>query len=110
VPPFEPLPSVQANVLVTGARNLAFSPILRGTISSCLAGAAASSLACHNCQKEGQKGKQDKGSVSRPLPSVCLNILFSRDKQYGARDCPNKNGERPPFLARNRETQAHFDA
>lgn len=60
--------------------------------------------------KEGRKGKQDKGSVSRPCISDCLHILFSGGVRLRLRDSPARNGGNASFPPRNRETLGHFDA
>lgn len=58
---------------------------------------------------KGRKGKQDKGSVSRPLPSLCLHILSSRDRHARPRDSHGMSDGNQPFSARNRETEARCD-
>lgn len=50
-----------------------------------------------------EKGKQDKGTFSRPVPSPCLHILFSRDMRLAQRDREFEISEKPPFLVENRE-------
>jgi hypothetical protein len=60
--------------------------------------------------EEGKKGKQDKGSVSRPCISNCLHILFSGDSTLRLRDSPARNGGNLSFPPRNRETLGHSDA
>lgn len=54
--------------------------------------------------EEGRKGKQDKGSVSRPCISDCLHILFLGGSSLGLRDCRASNGGNSLASARNRET------
>lgn len=53
--------------------------------------------------RRGRKGKQDKGTVSRPVPTPCLHILFSRDRSALTRDLSDVNGGNPPVSGRNRE-------
>lgn len=60
--------------------------------------------------EEGRRGKQDKGSVSRPCISDCLHILFLGGSSLGLRDCRASNGGNSLTSARNRETSGHFDA
>lgn len=38
--------------------------------------------------REGRRGKQDKGIVSRQCPSVCLHIVFVRDMGLAEGDTP----------------------
>jgi hypothetical protein len=47
--------------------------------------------------RRGEKGKQDKGSVSRPCSSVCLHIVFWRGMSFAARDMRLANGANLPF-------------
>src|SRR3546814_20302516 len=54
-------------------------------------------------EEEGGKRKQEKGTVSRQVPSVCLHIVFSRDIPRFARDMLARNAGNPPFQARIRE-------
>lgn len=60
--------------------------------------------------EEGRKGKQDKGSVSRPCISDCLHILFLGDSTLRLRDSPARNDRNPSFPPGIRETSGHFDA
>ena len=60
--------------------------------------------------KEGRKGKQDKGNVSRHFLSDCLHILFSGDSRLQQRDSPARNGGNPSFPPGNCETSGHSDA
>ncbi|MFN3795930.1 MAG: hypothetical protein ACK4S5_00420 [Sphingobium yanoikuyae] len=68
-------------------------------------GAVFSLFSRRNGKGGGGKGKQDKGSVSRPCLSDCLHILFLKDSGDAARDSRDENGGNLPFLARNCETQ-----
>jgi hypothetical protein len=54
-------------------------------------------------REEGEKRKQEKGTVSRQVPSDCLHIVFSGDWPRFARDRLIRNGGNPPFSARIRE-------
>ena len=47
--------------------------------------------------------KQEKGTVSRQMPSVCLHIVFFGDIADAARDMLHGNAGNPPFQALNRE-------
>src|SRR3546814_19738078 len=58
-------------------------------------------------EEEGGKRKQEKGTVSRQVPSVCLHIVFSRDIPRFARDMLARNAGNPPFQARIREIRNH---
>src|SRR3546814_19513742 len=57
-------------------------------------------------EEEGGKRKQEKGTVSRQVPSVCLNIVFSRDIPRFARDMLARNAGNPQFQARIREIRS----
>src|SRR3546814_18385455 len=58
-------------------------------------------------EEEGGKRKQEKGNVSRQVPSVCLHIVFSRDIPRFARDMLARNAGNPPFQSRIREIPDH---
>lgn len=58
-------------------------------------------------QKAGKKRKQEKGTVSRQLPSICLHIVFSRDIAARPRDMVMQNTGNPPFFERNHEICSH---
>src|SRR5688572_17315445 len=78
----------------------------RGATSS---GRRASALFLSRQGNEGEGAKkeermQDKGSVSRHMPSDCLHILFSRDSAQRTRDSVRRNGGFPRVSSRNRET------
>lgn len=60
--------------------------------------------------EEEKKGKQDKGSVSRPCISYCLHILFSGDSSLRLRDRPARNDGNPSSPPEIRETSGHFNA
>ena len=53
--------------------------------------------------EEGEKRKQEKGTVSRQVPTICLHIVFSRDNELVARDKLHKNDGNQGFSRRNRE-------
>jgi hypothetical protein len=53
--------------------------------------------------EEGRRRKQEKGTVSRQVPSDCLHIVFLGDMLLGKRDTFLEIGGNPPFLTRNRE-------
>jgi len=53
--------------------------------------------------EEGGKRKQEKGTVSRQVPSDCLHIVFYGDMPRFARDMLAGIGGNPPFSARIRE-------
>jgi len=52
---------------------------------------------------EGEKRLQDKGSASRSLLSVCLHILFLRDRVSLERDRLETNGGNRPLCGAYRE-------
>jgi len=54
---------------------------------------------------EGEKGMQEKGNVSRTLPTICLHIGFSRDMPRLARDTRFGNGGFPSFWRSDHETR-----
>jgi hypothetical protein len=54
-------------------------------------------------QEEGEKRKQEKGTVSRQVPSVCLHIVFLGDIARAPRDMLARIGGNPPISARIRE-------
>src|SRR3546814_19185630 len=56
-------------------------------------------------EEEGGKRKQEKGTVSRQVPSVCLHIVFSRDIPRFARDMLARNAGNTPFQARIRSEE-----
>lgn len=56
-------------------------------------------------RKWGEKGKQDKGSVSRPCPNDCLHIVFSRDLPQRLGDSLEENFRNPALFFLNRETR-----
>jgi len=58
-------------------------------------------------QEEGRRRKQEKGTVSRQVPSDCLHIVFHGDKPRFARDMLDGIGGNPPFPARIREICGH---
>src|SRR3546814_636344 len=58
-------------------------------------------------QEEGEKRKQEKGTVSRQVPSGCLHIVFHGDMPRAPRDTLDRNGGNPPFPARIREICGH---
>src|SRR3546814_8645484 len=45
-------------------------------------------------QEEGRRRKQEKGTVSRQVPSVCLHIVFLGDMALVPRDMFARNGGR----------------
>ena len=55
---------------------------------------------------EGERRKQDKGSVSRHCVTVCLHIFFLRDRRPPTGDKTLAYGENPPVLPANCEIQA----
>jgi hypothetical protein len=57
---------------------------------------------------EGGKRKQEKGTVSRQVPSDCLHIVFLGDMSRRARDILPGTGGNPPFLVRDYETRSHL--
>ena len=54
-------------------------------------------------REEGGKRKQEKGTVSRHVPNVCLHIVFSGDSARRMRDMLVRTGGDRAFLARDRE-------
>src|SRR3546814_3222463 len=58
-------------------------------------------------QEEGRRRKQEKGTVSRQVPSVCLHIVFLGDMALVPRDMFARNGGNLIFLARNHEIYGH---
>src|SRR3546814_10754358 len=58
-------------------------------------------------QEEGEKRKQEKGTVSRQVPSGCLHIVFHGDMPRAPRDTLDRNGGNQPFPARIRENCGH---
>ena len=61
-------------------------------------------------REEGGKRKQEKGTVSRQVPSDCLHIVFPRDMARAPRDMLARIGRNPPFLARICEIHGHDGA
>lgn len=59
---------------------------------------------------EGEKGKQDKGNVSRTLPSDCLHIVFSRDMSLAVGDRLSRDAGNLPLLTQKREILTFFSA
>ena len=59
--------------------------------------------------RRGRKGKQDKGSVSRPCISLCLHILFSRGSWAPSRDNTGMNGGNLRIYGPDREIGGYPD-
>src|SRR3546814_16619819 len=51
-------------------------------------------------QEEGEKRKQEKGTVSRQVPSGCLHIVFHGDMPSAPPKNLDRKGENPPLPAR----------
>ena len=67
-------------------------------------GAVSALFLSRRGSREGGQGKQDKGSVSRHVPSLCLHIVFSRDITSFVRDQRVIFGGFVGFFRRRNET------
>src|SRR3546814_9537779 len=59
-------------------------------------------------EEEGGKRKQEKGTVSRQVPSVCLHIVFSRDIPRFARDMLRSEEHKSELQSLMRSSYAVF--
>lgn len=59
---------------------------------------------------EGEKGKQDKGNVSRTWPNACLHIVFSRDMEIAVGDMIFRDDGNPPLLTQKHEILTFLSA